>query len=147
MMKIEINLTKKHFYAIVAMFVLLIGIVGVVAYGTGNPMVNGHTIDEIEGFTDAVRAVKVEAAVSADKAGDSLTLEGRTTSDILGLFQVSFSCTLREKGTCGENSEVCMYTVATVDDEEGYTNVGDIISCDVFQDGFTQDYCCKVVRV
>lgn len=49
-MKIELNIEKKHLYAIVAIIVLFIGVITVVAYTSDDPLYNGHTITEISGL-------------------------------------------------------------------------------------------------
>ncbi|MEI6731193.1 MAG: hypothetical protein WCK90_00780 [archaeon] len=46
-MKIEVNLSKKSVFALVLVAVLLIAGVAVYAYGTSNPVIFGHTPDEI----------------------------------------------------------------------------------------------------
>jgi len=49
-MKIELNLTKKRFFVLVGVILVLIGVFGVYAYNSvyGNPAVMGHSADELE---------------------------------------------------------------------------------------------------
>jgi len=46
-MKIEVNLQKKYFFAILSAAVILAAVFGVYAYGTSNPAVFGHTAEEL----------------------------------------------------------------------------------------------------
>ena len=46
-MKFTINIQKSHFYVLVALLVLAIGVVGVTAYGGNNPLNMGHSAGEI----------------------------------------------------------------------------------------------------
>ncbi|MBU1245834.1 MAG: hypothetical protein ABIJ20_03090 [Nanoarchaeota archaeon] len=49
-MKLVINIDKKHFYIILATVLLVSGFVLVKAYGTNNPAVFGHTMNETLGL-------------------------------------------------------------------------------------------------
>ena len=48
-MKVELNIEKKYFFAILSAAVILAAVFGVYAYGTSNPAVFGHSAGEIEG--------------------------------------------------------------------------------------------------
>jgi len=48
-MKLELNIEKKYFLAILSAVVILAAVFGVYAYGTSNPAVFGHSAGEIEG--------------------------------------------------------------------------------------------------
>ena len=48
-MKIEVNITKVRFFVLIGLVVLTIGIVGVIAYNSGqDPAVFGHSGEELE---------------------------------------------------------------------------------------------------
>ena len=47
-MKLEVNIDKKYFFAIILIGLIIVGIVGVVAWGTNNPINFGHSAGEIE---------------------------------------------------------------------------------------------------
>lgn len=51
-MKIEVNIQKKHFFSLLIIGLVILGVVGVVAYNSagssGNPAVMGHSVDEID---------------------------------------------------------------------------------------------------
>jgi len=51
-MKIEVNIEKKYFFGLMVIGLVILGIVGVVAYNSaavgGNPAVFGHSVDEID---------------------------------------------------------------------------------------------------
>ena len=70
-MKLEVNVDKKYFFAIVLIGLVVIGIVGVIAYGTNNPTNFGHTIGEIN-WGETIPSI-VATNISANKvciAGD-----------------------------------------------------------------------------
>ena len=46
-MKIEVDINKKYFVLLVVFGLLIVGIVGVVAYGTDVPVNFGHSVGEI----------------------------------------------------------------------------------------------------
>lgn len=46
-MKIEVNIEKKHFFGLLALGLIVLGVVGVIAYGTSTPNVFGHSVGEI----------------------------------------------------------------------------------------------------
>ena len=46
-MKIVINLEKKYFFGLLVLSLIVLGIVGVVAYGTSSPSNFGHSVGEI----------------------------------------------------------------------------------------------------
>jgi len=48
-MKIEVNLEKKYFFAVLSAVIIFAALIGVYAYGTSNPSVFGHSAAEIEG--------------------------------------------------------------------------------------------------
>lgn len=52
-MKIEINITKRKFWVLVAMFLLVVGIF----VFADKPIPVGHSIDEIEGLNDLMNTV------------------------------------------------------------------------------------------
>lgn len=54
-MSISIKIQKKDLWLIAAIMVFLIGVGYVVAWGSGNPSVMGHSIDEISGYPFAVK--------------------------------------------------------------------------------------------
>jgi len=51
-MKIEVNVEKKYFFGLMVIGLVILGVVGVVAYNSaavgGNPAVFGHSVDEID---------------------------------------------------------------------------------------------------
>jgi len=47
-MKLEVNIKKKYFFTILASVLILVAIIGTVAYGTNNPSVFGHSAGEVE---------------------------------------------------------------------------------------------------
>ena len=49
-MKLEVNIEKRHAFAIIILLAGVIAIVSVVAYGTSNPPVFGHSVGELDGF-------------------------------------------------------------------------------------------------
>ena len=49
-MKLEVNISKKYFFIIIAVIVIAAAIVGVIAYGTNDPPVFGHSVEELDGF-------------------------------------------------------------------------------------------------
>ena len=60
-MKLEVNIEKKYAYTILGLLLIIIGIVAVNAYGTNNPPIFGHSINEIEG---AVRTSILGCSIS-----------------------------------------------------------------------------------
>jgi len=55
-MKIEVNLERKYFFAILSVVIIFAAVIGVYAYGTSNPSVFGHSAGEIEGVGSVVTA-------------------------------------------------------------------------------------------
>ena len=49
-MKLEVNISKKYFFIILGVLLLLIGVLLVNAYGTNDPPVFGHSVEELDGF-------------------------------------------------------------------------------------------------
>ena len=47
----NINITNRWLYAIVALIILLVLVIGVIAYNTNNPINFGHTMGELTGIT------------------------------------------------------------------------------------------------
>ena len=96
-MKIEVNLQKKYFFAILSAAVILAAVFGVYAYGTSNPAVFGHSAGEIEGgagggyvicddssTSTACQEAKKPASPIAQPAG--CILSDTTYSSIFGTF-------------------------------------------------------------
>jgi len=46
-MKVELNIEKKYFFAILSTAVIFAAVIGVYAYGTSTPSVFGHTAEEL----------------------------------------------------------------------------------------------------
>jgi hypothetical protein len=47
-MRLEVNIEKKYFFGLLALGLIVLGIVGVIAYGTNNPQNFGHSVGEID---------------------------------------------------------------------------------------------------
>lgn len=47
-MKLEVNISKRYLFIIIAVIVIAAAIVGVIAYGTNNPPVFGHSGGEVD---------------------------------------------------------------------------------------------------
>lgn len=70
-MKIEVNVRKRYFFAILGV-VLLLGIIGVVyAFGTNNPAVFGHSAGEIEVILTDGSVTTLNDAITTGKLGAS----------------------------------------------------------------------------
>ena len=67
-MKLEVNIKKKYFFTILASVLILVAIIGTVAYGTNNPSVFGHSAGEVE----------------IDIGGDTYTLQEAITQNLFG---------------------------------------------------------------
>ncbi len=64
-MKLEINIKKRHFFAILGA-ILLLGILGVVyAFGTSNPSSFGHSVGEIDWSQEIQSSVRVRDDIFA----------------------------------------------------------------------------------
>ena len=67
-MKLEVNIKKKYFFTILASVLILVAIIGTVAYGTNNPSVFGHSAGEVE----------------VTIGGNNYTLQQAITQNLLG---------------------------------------------------------------
>jgi hypothetical protein len=57
MVKININIGNKTFYTLIAVIIILVAGGIVYAWNSDNPSVMGHTVGEIEGLNETVRAI------------------------------------------------------------------------------------------
>lgn len=71
-MKFNIDIKKKHFFAILSTILILAGAFSVYAFSTSNPSYFGHSAGELE-----LAGIKVDNAVNAD------TVSGYTASQLM----------------------------------------------------------------
>lgn len=65
-MKIEVNITKRKFWALVTMFILVVGVFVLAA----KPTPVGHSVNEIEGLSELQKKVDELAAKSEWPSGE-----------------------------------------------------------------------------
>jgi len=87
-MKFELNIQKKHFYILVTLVAIVIGIVGVRAFGTTNPTYFGHSASEIGMPDGSTLAEYVTSAVggAASNSYGPITLDPINEGDNCYLF-------------------------------------------------------------
>jgi len=113
-MKIQINIEKKYFFIIIAVIVVVAAIVGVIAYGTNDPPVFGHSGGEvdvtIEGETKTLQQAigpDIQRRVSGTcSAGSSI----RVINQAGGV-----TCETDNEGPQGDFIEECRICVRTGD--------------------------------
>ena len=66
-MRIEINISKKHFYILFTLLSVLGLVIGVTAYNEGdNPIIGGHTVGEIDWSQPIPSDIEVDGNIEAD---------------------------------------------------------------------------------
>ncbi|HLF53959.1 MAG TPA: hypothetical protein VI544_02160 [Candidatus Nanoarchaeia archaeon] len=83
-MKLVINLEKKYFFSLLAFSLIVLGVVGVVAYNSGgsggNPRAFGHSVDEID-WSQTVSALNANQLCLGGKCIASWTDVGGSASN------------------------------------------------------------------
>jgi hypothetical protein len=87
-MKLTLNIKKKHFYVLVTLMTLLIGIVAVNAYGTSQPTEFGHSSGEIDvSFDGGATHITLQEAINQGKLGakeETVFLSTPSSQDLIG---------------------------------------------------------------
>lgn len=71
-MKLEVNIDKKYFLIIIAVIVVAVGIVYVIAYGTSNPPVFGHSSGEVDVTIGEMTKTLQQAIDDGDLIGEEV---------------------------------------------------------------------------
>lgn len=128
-MKIEVKIEKRYAFMILGALIIIAGLIGVIAYGTNNPPVFGHSAGELDvtigGNTYTLQqaidqnlfggSVQVAQAVRKDGAADSgssstnrpiVTLQG-PSSAFVALNDVSPASGTSQESRTGLDGVVC----------------------------------------
>jgi len=105
---IKINLSNKLFYSLIAVFAVLILGIGVYAYGTSNPSVMGHSMNEVQPPTQCNGYLKYDSS-------NGWTCEDVSVSDYTPDI------------TCDDNDEGLQWTGSSWSCGTYSTDVGDCV--------------------
>lgn len=107
-MKLEINIGKTHMYVIISLFVIIVGMITVVALTPpSTPNINGHSVDEIHGAARSCEAnpdyVNCVHTMADDWGASATAIAASQAKLIPGVCVLAVACPTGwvDKGTIG----------------------------------------------